>query len=78
MPCAQVWEEEVTLVDMHPNPVVLERLHAAGQLAVSNERVLLSGLPVHVLVSVQIKSSEVYHTCFLQHKPIGVERSTQF
>jgi hypothetical protein len=46
-------------VDMHPNPVVLERLHVAGQLAMSNERVLLSGLPVHVLVSVQIKDGEV-------------------
>ena len=49
----QVWEEEVTFVDMHPNPVVLERLFALGQLAVSNERVLLSGLPVHVLVSIE-------------------------
>ena len=55
----QVWEEEVNLMEMHPNPVVLERLHAAGQLALSNERVLLSGLPVHVLVSVQRTSNEV-------------------
>lgn len=55
----QVWEEEVTLMEMHPNPVVLERMHAAGQLALSNERVLLSGLPVHVLVSVQRDLTEV-------------------
>lgn len=55
----QVWEEEVALVEMHPNPVVLERMHAAGQLALSNERVLLSGLPVHVLVSVQRDLREV-------------------
>jgi hypothetical protein len=55
----QVWEEEVRFIDMHPNPVVLERLFAVGQLAVSNERVLLSGLPVHVLVSVENPKSEM-------------------
>ena len=49
----------MTLMEMHPNPVVLERMHAAGQLALSNERVLLSGLPVHVLVSVLRDLTEV-------------------
>jgi hypothetical protein len=62
-----VWEEEVTLADMHPNPVVLERLHAAGQLATSRERVLLSGLPVHVLVSVQIQEGSAEATSYRGH-----------
>ena len=62
-----MWEEEVTLADMHPNPVVLERLHAAGQLATSRERVLLSGLPVHVLVSVQIQEGSAEATSYRGH-----------
>ena len=52
---------------MHPNPVVLERLHAAGQLATSRERVLLSGLPVHVLVSVQIQEGSAEATSYRGH-----------
>ena len=51
------WAEVLTFTEMHPNPVVLDRLNACGHLALSNERVLLSGLPVHLLVSVT--SSEV-------------------
>mmetsp|Transcript_30223 Transcript_30223/g.70361 ORF Transcript_30223/g.70361 Transcript_30223/m.70361 type:complete len:196 (+) Transcript_30223:3-590(+) len=46
------WGSRFSLSNMHPNLQVLERLRAARSLASSQEKVLLSGLPVHLMLSV--------------------------